>query len=81
MSALEEPKKLGSYWSEEWTNSVAIRFKRPQYEKMREMKAATASIDWADMADQLHAAIIQGKLSKRMMKLLERSLSIKTYKV
>ena len=81
MSALQEPKKIGSYWSEEWANSVAVRFKRPQYDKMKEIKAAIASVDWADMADQLHAALILGELSPRMRELLERALAIKTYKV
>jgi len=48
----EEEEK--SRYRVEWANAVAIRFKRPQYEKLLELKGLTGCQTWEELADVIY---------------------------
>jgi len=50
---LREEEKESRY-REEWANAVAIRFKRPQYEKLLELKGLTGCQTWEELADVIY---------------------------
>ena len=54
MSSLETTEEPKTDWRDEWAKAVAIKFKRPQYLKMLEIKKVLGCNTWAELADELH---------------------------
>lgn len=50
---MTKTEKKSSY-QEEWANAVAIKFKRPQYEKLLELKGTMGCLTWEELADALY---------------------------